>query len=99
MSSDWFTRPSTAPAAHEARRDYFVGPTPALDAAVAAARAAGAHGARMVGGGFGGSAIALVDRAHTAAVGDATRKQFADSGFAEPRTFVVGPAAGAHRID
>ncbi len=86
-------------AAHASLRDDFEVSTPALDAAVAAARAAGAHGARMVGGGFGGSAIALVDRAHTAAVVDATRKQFADSGFAEPRTFVVGPAAGAHRID
>ncbi len=86
-------------AAHASLRDDFEVSTPALDAAVAAARAAGAHGAHMVGGGFGGSAIALVDRAHTAAVVDATRKQFADSGFAEPRTFVVGPAAGAHRID
>ncbi|MGW4841326.1 galactokinase [Nocardia brasiliensis] len=86
-------------AAHASLRDDFEVSTPALDTAVAAARAAGAHGARMVGGGFGGSAIALVDRAHTAAVVDATRKQFADSGFAEPRTFVVGPAAGAHRID
>ncbi|WP_280448727.1 galactokinase [Nocardia brasiliensis] len=86
-------------AAHASLRDDFEVSTPALDAAGAAARAAGAHGARMVGGGFGGSAIALVDRAHTAAVVDATRKQFADSGFAEPRTFVVGPAAGAHRID
>ncbi|WP_280429422.1 galactokinase [Nocardia brasiliensis] len=86
-------------AAHASLRDDFEVSTPALDTAVAAARAAGAHGARMVGGGFGGSAIALVDRAHTAAVVDATRKRFADSGFAEPRTFVVGPAAGAHRID
>lgn len=86
-------------AAHASLRDDFEVCTPALDAAVAAACAAGAHGARMVGGGFGGSAIALVDRAHTAAVVAATRKRFADSGFAEPRTFVVGPAAGAHRID
>ncbi|WP_338766138.1 galactokinase [Nocardia vulneris] len=86
-------------AAHASLRDDFEVSTPALDAAVAAARAAGAHGARMVGGGFGGSAIALVDRAHTAAVVDATRKRFADAGFAEPRTFVVGPAAGAHRLD
>ncbi|WP_433576333.1 galactokinase [Nocardia brasiliensis] len=86
-------------AAHASLRDDFEVSTPALDTAVAAARAAGAHGARMVGGGFGGSAIALVDRAHTAAVVDATRKRFADAGFAEPRTFVVGPAAGAHRLD
>lgn len=84
---------------HASLRDDFEVSTPALDAAVDAALAAGAHGARMVGGGFGGSVIALIDRAHTDAVVAAVRNRFADAGFAEPRTFVVGPAAGAHRAD
>lgn len=86
-------------AGHASLRDDFEVSTPALDAAVDAALAAGAHGARMVGGGFGGSAIALIDRARTDAVVAAVRNRFADAGFAEPRTFVVGPAAGAHRRD
>ncbi|QBS40901.1 galactokinase [Nocardia sp. CS682] len=84
---------------HASLRDDFEVSTPELDAAVAAAIAAGAHGARMVGGGFGGSALALVDRERTAAVVAAVRNRFARAGFAEPRTFVVGPAAGAHRAD
>ncbi|MFI6168776.1 galactokinase [Nocardia sp. NPDC051052] len=84
---------------HASLRDDFEVSTPALDAAVAAALGAGAHGARMVGGGFGGSVIALVDRDSTDAVVAAVRNRFADAGFAEPRTFVVGPAAGAHRAD
>ncbi|MEU7139901.1 galactokinase [Nocardia sp. NPDC046473] len=84
---------------HASLRDDFEVSTPALDAAVAAALAAGAHGARMVGGGFGGSVIALVDRDSTDTVVAAVRNRFADAGFAEPRTFVVGPAAGAHRAD
>ena len=42
------------------REDYEVS-SPELDLAVDTARALGAHGARMTGGGFGGSAIALVD--------------------------------------
>ncbi|WP_433665467.1 galactokinase [Nocardia sp. CA-128927] len=86
-------------AGHASLRDDFEVSTPALDAAADAAVAAGAHGARMVGGGFGGSVIALVDREHTDAVVAAVRNRFTAAGFAEPRTFVVGPAAGAHRAD
>lgn len=85
-------------AGHVSLRDDFEVSTPALDAAVEAALTAGAHGARMVGGGFGGSVIALVDHDRTAIVVDSVRQHFARAGFAEPRTFVVVPAAGAHRI-
>ena len=48
-------------AGHASLRDDFEISIPLLDACVEAALEAGAHGARMVGGGFGGSAIALVD--------------------------------------
>ena len=48
---------------HDSLRDDYEVSCAELDVAVAAARAAGAHGARMTGGGFGGSAIALVDAA------------------------------------
>ncbi|MEU5758345.1 galactokinase [Nocardia sp. NPDC047648] len=84
-------------AGHASLRDDFEVSTPALDAAVEAAVAAGAHGGRMVGGGFGGSAIALVDREGTEAVVAAVRRRFADAGLAAPRTFAVVAAAGAHR--
>ncbi|WP_159920927.1 MULTISPECIES: galactokinase [Nocardia] len=85
-------------AGHASLRDDFEVSTPALDAAVDAALAAGAHGARMVGGGFGGSAIALVDHDRAAAVARAVARRFAASDLPAPRTFVVVPAAGAHRI-
>lgn len=48
---------------HVSLRDDFEVSCPELDSAVDAALAAGAYGARMTGGGFGGSAIALVDAA------------------------------------
>jgi len=68
-----------------------------LDAAVAASLAAGALGARMTGGGFGGTAIALVDRASADALVADVRKTFADQGFREPSIFTVTPSQGARR--
>ncbi|TQM31020.1 galactokinase [Nocardia bhagyanarayanae] len=88
---------SVLSAGHASLRDDFEVSTDALDAAVTAALDAGAHGARMVGGGFGGSAIALVDRERAEAVAAAVGDRFARCGFAAPRTFVVVPADGARR--
>jgi galactokinase len=85
-------------AGHASLRDDFEISTPELDACVEAAVEAGAHGARMVGGGFGGSAVVLVDADRAEHVGEAIRARFSDSGFAAPRTFDVVPAAGARRI-
>ena len=84
---------------HASLRDDFEISTPELDAVVDAAVAAGAHGARMVGGGFGGSAVVLVDADRAEHVAEAVRSRFEQSGFAAPRTFDVVPAAGARRID
>ncbi|NYI69554.1 galactokinase [Naumannella cuiyingiana] len=52
-------------ASHASMRDDFENSVPAIDAAVAAAVDAGALGARLFGGGFGGACLALVptDRA------------------------------------
>jgi galactokinase len=85
-------------AGHVSLRDDFQISTAELDACVDAAVEAGAHGARMVGGGFGGSAVVLVDRDHAEAVADAVRNRFEREGFAAPRTFDVVPSAGARRI-
>jgi len=49
-------------ASHRSLRDDYEVSTPALDQLVMLATAAGALGARVVGGGFGGSIIALVQR-------------------------------------
>jgi galactokinase len=46
-------------ASHASLRDLFEVSTPAVEATVERARAAGARGARLLGGGFGGSVLAL----------------------------------------
>jgi galactokinase len=71
---------------------------PELDLAVGAARAAGAIGARMTGGGFGGSAIALTPVAAEQQVRAAVGRAFAGAGYAAPEIFSVRPAAGAMRL-
>jgi galactokinase len=83
---------------HVSLRDDFQISTVELDACVDAAVGAGAHGARMVGGGFGGSAVVLVDRDRAGLVADAVRERFAREGYPAPRTFDVLPSAGARRI-
>ena len=82
-------------ASHESLRDDFEVSCDELDAAVEAALAAGALGARMTGGGFGGSAIALVSADRLNAVADAVRARFADDGFGAPDIFSTSAAAGA----
>jgi galactokinase len=85
-------------AGHASLRDDFEISVPPLDAIVEAAVGAGAYGARMVGGGFGGSAIALVDADRIAAVTAAVTDRFAREGQAAPRTFTAVPSAGARRL-
>ena len=84
-------------ASHASMRDDFEISVPELDTAVDAAMAAGAVGARMTGGGFGGAAIALVAHDSVATVTDAATAAFAASGFAAPTIFSVRPSAGAAR--
>ncbi|MFD3705688.1 galactokinase [Nocardia sp. NPDC058658] len=84
-------------ASHRSLRDDFEVSAPTLDLAVEEALDAGAHGARMVGGGFGGSIIALVD--HADRVAEHIVNRFAATGFAPPRVFTVEPAAGAHKLN
>jgi galactokinase len=52
----------------------------------------------MVGGGFGGSAIALVDADRMDAVVTAVTERFAQVGQPRPRHFSVVPSAGARRL-
>ena len=85
-------------AGHESLRDDFEISIPLLDACVESAVEAGAYGARMVGGGFGGSAIALVEADAVDAVTAAVTARFAREGARAPRTFVTVPSAGARRL-
>ncbi|MBF6355061.1 galactokinase [Nocardia higoensis] len=71
-------------AAHTSLRDDFEVSTPASDEVVDAVLAAGAYGARMVGGGFGGSVVALVDRDRSAAVARAAGERLVAAGHRKP---------------
>ncbi|WP_028049403.1 galactokinase [Cellulomonas sp. URHD0024] len=85
-------------ASHESlRRDYEVS-CPELDVAVQAARSAGALGARMTGGGFGGSAIALVEAGTAPSVSLAVRQSFGRRGFAEPSFLLARPGPAGTRV-
>ena len=85
-------------ASHASMRDDFEISCPELDLAVDTARRHGALGARMTGGGFGGSAIALTPVRDEQQVRDAVVRAFADAGFTAPDIFTVTPAAGAERL-
>jgi len=82
-------------ASHVSMRDDFEISVPELDLAVESARGAGAIGARMTGGGFGGAAIALTPHELVPAVEAAVAIAFALRGFAVPDMFVVHAADGA----
>ncbi|AZS42870.1 Galactokinase [Microbacterium oleivorans] len=84
-------------ASHASMRDDFEISVPELDLAVETARENGAIGARMTGGGFGGSAIALIDRDAVPAVREAMLAAFAAAGHTEPHVFTVRPSQGARR--
>lgn len=86
-TGDWATLGQVLTDAHRSLRDDFAVSTSALDLAVDTAVDAGALGARLVGGGFGGSAIALVAYVVHAAFGAADHPR--------PICYEVRPAAGA----
>ena len=77
-------------------RDDFEISCPELDVAVATAVEAGAVGARMTGGGFGGSSVALVPVERVDAVVRAIDAAFALGGLrARPAHLRAEPSAGA----
>jgi len=82
---------------HVSQRDDFEDSVPAIDAAVEAALAAGALGARLTGGGFGGAAIALVDAAESARIGAEVADAVEAAGHARPVVFTVRASQGARR--
>jgi len=83
---------------HISLRDDYTVSCPELDTAVDASLAAGALGSRMVGGGFGGSAIALIEASKTSETIHAVEKAFADKKFKAPRFFTSLPSQGAEII-
>jgi galactokinase len=84
-------------ASHASMRDDYEISCPELDLVVEASRAAGALGARMTGGGFGGSAIALVPADRLEAIAAAVLDAFAREGLRSPVIVPAYAAAGASR--
>jgi len=84
-------------ASHASMRDDFAITTPALDLAVATALRAGALGARMTGGGFGGSVIALIPDGDYPAIDQSVRDAFAETARPAPVIQPVTPSGGARR--
>jgi galactokinase len=80
---------------HVSLRDDYTVSCPELDTAVEASLAAGALGSRMVGGGFGGSAIALIEASKTAQTIRAVESAFVAKKFKAPRFFTSLPSQGA----
>jgi galactokinase len=85
-------------ASHLSLRDQFEVSWPEADVAVEESVRAGARGARMVGGGFGGSVIALVAADRATRVRDAVTDAYAKRGWAEPHFLDAIPSAGATRL-
>lgn len=98
VERDWARLGRLFDASHATMRDDFEISCPELDAACESARRAGAIGARMTGGGFGGSAIALVPTDRVAAVRTSVATEFAARNWNPPRFLPARAAGCAHRV-
>jgi galactokinase len=82
---------------HLSLRDDFEVSWPQADAAVHVAIAAGAYGAKMIGGGFGGSVLALIPLEREATVRSLLSETFQERGWAEPEYLDAVPSPAARR--
>jgi galactokinase len=80
---------------HASLRDDYEVSIHELDLLVALAETAGAYGARLLGGGFGGSVLVLVDTERAGEVGDAIADEYGARTGRAVRVLTVHPSAGA----
>jgi galactokinase len=85
-------------ASHASMRDDFEITVAQVDVAVEAALSAGAHGARMTGGGFGGCVLALIDTDRAASTTAAVEAAYAERSFTPPTTWIATAGPGAGRL-
>ena len=97
-TGNWAQLGSMLTASHASLRDDFAVSRMELDIAVESAIEAGALGARMTGGGFGGSVIALVYDSQRTQLADKVSARFGFHQFAAPTFFSVEAADGASEI-
>ncbi len=89
---------ATFVASHASLRDDFEVSCAELDVVVDTALGAGALGARMTGGGFGGSAVALVPGDRLDAVETAIAAAFGARSWRAPGFLVATPSDGGRRL-
>jgi galactokinase len=80
---------------HVSMRDDFRISTPELDVLAEELRAAGAYGARLTGGGFGGCAVALCPREVVEQIAKRATQRYRKRTGRKPHAFVCRAAAGA----
>ncbi len=83
---------------HASLRDDFEVSWPEADVTVETAIAAGAYGAKMIGGGFGGSVLALVPTGYAGAVRTAVTETFTARGWTPPEFLDAVPSPPARRL-
>jgi galactokinase len=83
---------------HASLRDDFEVSWPEADVTVETALAAGAFGAKMIGGGFGGSVLTLVPLESMAAVRSAVRAEFKLRTWGPPEFLDAIPSPAAHKL-
>ena len=81
-------------ASHESSRDLWRSSLPQLDLLVDELVAAGAYGARLTGGGFGGSVVALCGAELAGAAADSASAAFERAFGERPTAHVVRPVVG-----
>ncbi|MEV0897969.1 galactokinase [Actinoplanes sp. NPDC049802] len=85
-------------ASHASMRDDFEITVDQVDVAVQSALEAGAYGARMTGGGFGGCVLALIDADRADAVAAAVATAYEKRGFTAPTCWLAVAGPGATRL-
>jgi galactokinase len=88
----------TFTASHESLRDDYEVSCEELDAVVDVSLDHGALGARMTGGGFGGSAIVLAPADRTEPIAEAIASAYDERGWDAPAFLTAPPSAGARRL-
>ena len=82
-------------ASHASLRDDYEVSIPELDLLVELADDAGAYGARLLGGGFGGSILALVDTDRAGEISSAVVERYRDETGRDATPLAAHPSAGA----
>ncbi|MCI2148483.1 galactokinase [Bifidobacterium crudilactis] len=85
-------------ASHDSLKADYEVTVPELDVAVDVARKNGAYGARMTGGGFGGSIIALVNSGESEKLAQLIADEFARQGFHAPRALAAVASDSARKV-